>query len=191
MLGYPEQARQRSAQACAFARQDGRPSVLALALYLGCWVHQDRRDILATKAHVETLLALAREYELPFWLTWGQTYQGWTLMEQGEVTESIRYIQDSLSILQAAGAEGGFSDTLTCLAEAYAKNGQLQKSSELLEQALTVIAENGEHYYEAEVYRLKGELLLQQGKVTKEKKKGNRRKAKSPAQQQPDDRMRR
>jgi tetratricopeptide (TPR) repeat protein len=159
-LGYPEQAHRRSAEALALARQCGRPSVLALALFLACAIHQDRRDLASVQACVGELLTLTREYELPFWFTWGQTYRGWVLVEQGQVKEGIQHWHESLAVLQASGAEGGFSDTLMFLADAYGREGQPEQGLAVLQQALTGIAENGERYYEAEAYRLKGELLL-------------------------------
>jgi hypothetical protein len=84
------------------------------------------------------------------------------LTEQGYVEEGIRQVQHSLVILQAAGAAGGLSDTLALLAEAYSKLGQPETGLVLLTQALSCVTEKDECYYEAEIYRLKGELLLAQ-----------------------------
>lgn len=161
-LGYPAQAGKRSAEALALARRYGRPSSLAPALHVACWVHRDRREVEATGMQVDTLTTLCRDYEIPFWLAWGQTSQGWVLSEQGEVAEGIRLVEDSLAMLQAAGATGGLSDTLALLAEAYGKLGQLETGFALLTQALSCGTEKGERYYEAEIYRLRGELLLMQ-----------------------------
>jgi predicted ATPase len=160
-LGYPEQARQRSEAALTLARQVARPSIQALALHMAVWVARDRRDIEATHAQVKALIALCHEHELPFWLAWGQTSEGWMLTEQGDVEEGIRHMQESLAMLQAASAEGGLSDTLALLAEAYSKRGQIESGLALLAEALSCVAEKGERYYEAEIHRLRGELTLQ------------------------------
>ena len=54
---------------------------------------------------------------------------------------------------------------LTLLAETYGKAGQPERGLTTLAEALTVVSKNGEGFCEAELYRLKGELTLQQLKV--------------------------
>jgi predicted ATPase len=53
------------------------------------------------------------------------------------------------------------SHSLALLAEAYEKAGQIEQGFTTLAEALTVVDKTGERYYEAELYRLKGELTLQ------------------------------
>ena len=53
---------------------------------------------------------------------------------------------------------------LVLLAEAYGKAGQAEEGLATLAEALSVVDKSGERFYEAELYRLKGELLLAQGK---------------------------
>src|SRR5262249_989950 len=48
------------------------------------------------------------------------------------------------------------------LAEVYGKVGQAEEGLLVLDEALAVIDNTGERFYEAEVYRLKGELIVQQ-----------------------------
>ena len=50
---------------------------------------------------------------------------------------------------------------LAILAEAYAFNGQSEEGLAVLEDALRHVENTGERYYEAEIYRLQGELILQ------------------------------
>ena len=72
-----------------------------------------------------------------------------------------RQVRDGLSSLHAAGAEGGLSDTLALQAEAYGNIGQAE-TGWLLAEALQCVENKGERYYEAEIYRLKGELMFVQ-----------------------------
>jgi predicted ATPase len=51
---------------------------------------------------------------------------------------------------------------LALLVEAFAKAGQVQEGLRVLDEALGVVHRNGENYYLAELYRIKGELLLLQ-----------------------------
>ena len=63
---------------------------------------------------------------------------------------------------RATGAELGRPYSLALLAEAYGKVGQTEEGLSLLAEALAVVDKTGERFYEAELYRLKGELTLQQ-----------------------------
>jgi len=51
------------------------------------------------------------------------------------------------------------------LAEAHSQMGQTQEGLTLLAEALAIVDKNGERLYEAELYRLRGQLILQEGKL--------------------------
>ncbi len=71
----------------------------------------------------------------------------------------------SLAALRAMGAELGWTKLLALLAELHGKVGQGEEGLSVLTEALAMVDRTGERYYEAELYRLKGELTLQQFKV--------------------------
>src|SRR5439155_4829773 len=93
----------------------------------------------------------------------GSVLQGWALAEQGQVEEGISQIRQGLATYQATGAGIFHSYYLALLAEAYGKAGQAEEGLAALAEALTVVDKTGERFYEAELYRLKGELSLQSG----------------------------
>ncbi len=101
------------------------------------------------------------------WLRQGTILQGWALAEQGQSEEGISQIRQGLAAHQALGAGIFQSYFLALLAEAYGKAGQAEEGLAALAEALTVVDKNGEHFYEAELYRLKGELTLQKLSVVK------------------------
>ncbi len=88
--------------------------------------------------------------------------RGWALAEQGHGAAGISQIREALAALQAAGAEVGRSQFLALLAEAYGKDEQVEDGLRTVTEALAFVERTEERYYEAELYRLKGELLLQQ-----------------------------
>jgi predicted ATPase len=91
--------------------------------------------------------------------------RGWALAEGGSVEEGILQLHQGLSTWRATQAgELGMPDFLAMLAEAYAKGGQIEEGLCILSEALTAVHKNGERHYEAELYRLKGELLLHRGR---------------------------
>jgi predicted ATPase len=85
---------------------------------------------------------------------------GWALAEQGQGEEGIAQIRKGLASWQATGAELYRPYWLALLAEAYGKVGKIEEGLAVLTEALDAAHKNGERYYEAELYRLKGELLL-------------------------------
>jgi predicted ATPase len=89
--------------------------------------------------------------------------RGRVLLEQGRHEEGMRQIRQSLAAHRATGAEAGQPYALAFLARAYGQAGQGHKGQQVLDEALTLVHRTGERCYEAELYRLKGELLLQGG----------------------------
>jgi len=160
-LGYSEQALGSSCKAITLAQELSHPHSLALVLHYATWLYQYRREEQATQERAEELIALSSEQELPFLLAWGTMYRGWALAQQGQEEEGIAQIRQGLAASRAMGAGVGVPYWLALLAELYGKVGQIEEGLPLLAEALTVLDKTGERFYEAELYRLKGELTLQ------------------------------
>ena len=88
--------------------------------------------------------------------------QGWVLAEQGEGEAGIAQMHQGLSAYQAVGSALLRPYFLALLAEAYGKVGQAEQGLTALAEALTIVERTGERWWEAELHRLKGELLLVQ-----------------------------
>jgi predicted ATPase len=105
----------------------------------------------------ETLIALSTEHGFPLWLAVGTIMRGWALATQGDRDEGMTQLYQGLS---AFPGENSRTHYLALLAEAFGNVGQLEAGLCAIAETLTVVEKNGERYYEAETYRLKGELLL-------------------------------
>src|SRR5262249_54562797 len=92
----------------------------------------------------------------------GSLMRGWALAHQGQVKEGIEQINQGLIALRAMGVAINQSYFLALLAEAYGTIGEPEAGLTALTEALVPGEHTGERYYEAEIHRLKGELLLQQ-----------------------------
>ena len=92
-------------------------------------------------------------------------YRGWALAEQGQREEGIAQLHQGLAAWQATGTEMQRSHFLALLAEAYGKVGEAEQGLAALVEALAQVEQTGERWYEAELYRIKGELTLQQFNV--------------------------
>jgi predicted ATPase len=159
-LGYPDQALQRIQEALILAQELSHPLSLAVALDFAAWLDQLCRKRQAAQERAETAVALCTEQEFPFWLAWGTLLQGWALVERGQGEEGITRLLQGLAAYQATGAEVVRPYFLALLAEAYRTVGQAEEGLSVLAEALAVAHRTGERFYEAELYRLKGELLL-------------------------------
>ncbi len=164
-LGYPEQALKRIQEALTLARALSHPYSLAYAISCAARLHQFRREARATQAQVETLLALVAEPGFTLRVAQGTIFRGWALAMQEQGEEGIAELRRGLAAFRATGAEFFRPVFLALLAEAYGKAGQEEEGLTALAEALDAVRKTEERLYEAELYRLKGELTLQQLKV--------------------------
>jgi predicted ATPase/class 3 adenylate cyclase len=160
-LGYPDRALQSAGEAVAFSQRLSHPYTSVFALFLAAWVHQYRREAPAARELAERMIALSEEYGFLFWLAEGAIFRGAALVEQGKLDEGLKSICQGVSAHQATGVELARPYFLGLLADAYEKTGQKEQSWAALTEALTLVNEKGERMWEAELYRLKGTLVLQ------------------------------
>jgi adenylate cyclase len=122
-----------------------------------------RGEAAAAEACCDALLPLAAEQGFAFLLAEGSIFRGWALAAQGRAEAGIEQIARGLSAQRAAGAEMGRPSHLALLADSHARASQPEEGLRGVEEALARVAETGERAYEADLYRLKGELLAQLG----------------------------
>jgi class 3 adenylate cyclase/predicted ATPase len=160
LLGYPDQAREGISEALTLSQELAHPFSLAYALTCAAIVHWFRRERQAVQLRAEAVVALSREQGFPFWLTWGTMLQGWALAKEGQGEEGIAQMRQGLVAYQATGAAVFRPSFLAQLVEAYGQGGGTHEGLRVLSEALALVDNTGERWWEAELYRLKGELLL-------------------------------
>jgi predicted ATPase len=160
MRGYPAQARAHLDKALHLAQHLAHPFSLARTLHYDTILCQLRRDTLATRdqADVEITVATSRNFALA--QASGLIMRGWAIAVQERSPEGLAQIRQGLDMYQSTGAEYQRSHYLTLLAEVSGLLGQPEGGLAALEEALTLIEKTGEQYYEAELHRQRGELLL-------------------------------
>ena len=169
-VGYPDQALQCNQKALTLAQELDHPLTLAHALGVATMtLHHLGQDVEMTRTLAEACIHHTTEHRFPLWLAIATIYGGWVLAEQGQAEAGLARMRQGLSDYRATGEKLGQSLFLTVLAEVYRKTGQVEAGLSLLTEALVIANQSGERLYEAEIYRLKGELLL--------KAKAKRRKA--------------
>jgi predicted ATPase len=162
MLGYPDQALATTHGALTLGQTLAHPHNLAFSLEFLAWLHQFRHEAPAAQAYAEAGLALAREQGFPHFVALCTVHWGWALAVQGQGEAGIALMRQGQAAWQAMGGELHQPYFLALLAEAYGTIGQTDKGLAVLAEALARVERTDERLYEAELYRVKGELLLRQ-----------------------------
>jgi predicted ATPase len=163
LLGYPDQAVQKNHDAVNLAHELSHPFSLVLALHSSTEVHQHRREPRFTQDLAEAMIAVCTEHDIsPEFLAKGTIWRGWAMAAEGRPEEGIADIEQGLTAVRATGAKRSQFYYLALLAEVYGQTGQADQGLNALTEALELVERTDERWWEPEVRRLKGELLLSQ-----------------------------
>jgi hypothetical protein len=110
---------------------------------------------------LEAAIAFMQEHGFVQFLGGATTKLGWVLVEQGDIEMGMAKIHQGLEALRIHKIELARHTDLAILAQAYGRAEQAKEGLRVLAKAFDVAHNNAEGFYEAELYRLKGELLLQ------------------------------
>jgi len=163
-LGRPEKAVKCMNEAVGPALELSEPQGLAHAQLFASIFHQLRHDEQLTQQYAEAVTEVSLEHGLVLYSAMANVMKGWTLNEQGSEQEGIDKMRDGLAALEETGTALVRPYFLALLAETLLKWDRLDEAWALLEEATTMVSNTGEACYEAELYRLKGELLLKKDK---------------------------
>jgi predicted ATPase len=142
------------------AREAAHPYTLASCLHYASWLHHYCQERAVAQERAEEVIALATKQGLVSWLAWGMITRGWALATQGQGEVGIAQLRQGMAAVRAAGMRLFGTHDLTLLAEAYYTVGELDAGLAALDEALILVEQTEERFWEAEIYRLKGELLL-------------------------------
>jgi predicted ATPase len=159
-LGYPDQALERSQDALTLARELSHPQSWASAAAHMAMFHSLRREWQAAQELAEAGMALSREQGFPLWCAWGTIQWGWALAEQGQIETGLAQMRQGLAAWRATGTELIRPYFLGLLAGTYRKGEQAVAGLGAIDEALALVQQHQETFCKAELYRLKGVLLL-------------------------------
>jgi len=165
-MGHIERGRTQMGQAVGVARELGRAYPLIYALIWAAWSEWVSSSAGEARLHAEEAVTLSNEHGFPAWLAWGLIHKGWSLAALGEVQEGLRILTEGISIYRSFGAVSSMTWALILLAEVYARVGQVPEGLGCLAESEQIIERTEERYSEAELYRLRGDLLIASGDRT-------------------------
>jgi class 3 adenylate cyclase/predicted ATPase len=105
-------------------------------------------------------IALSVEHGFPLWSAGGLMLRGWARLDLGDVEQALGEIRDSVDALEATGTLIWVQFARLLLAQALARVGKVDPATEQVDRILAEIGTTSGRWYEAEVHRIRGELLL-------------------------------
>lgn len=170
MLGYSDQARIRSEEGIALARELGHANTLALALGFAAYFRNTSREWTAALTHAEAAVSLAEEQGLLFWEAAGTFNLGVALANLGQRENGMQKMEQGREMYLAAGAGLVQSTNLVTLAGMYGMLGRADEGLQMVIEARALMQQSGERGWESYLYLVKGGLVLQSDHPRKEAK---------------------
>jgi DNA-binding winged helix-turn-helix (wHTH) protein/predicted ATPase len=161
-LGYPDQARRRIHETLTLAQELSHPFSQAIALAYAAMLHQFRRDVQTAHELADAAMALCTEHGFTYYAAWAMIIQGWVGVVREQSEASLAQIRQGIEALQATGGSARLPYYRALLAEAYGSVGQIATGGHALTKAFVAMQNTGECWWEAELHRLQGELVLRQ-----------------------------
>jgi tetratricopeptide (TPR) repeat protein len=165
LAGYFDQARRDGEAMVKIASESGNPYLLAQALLQNAWTHEVRREIVEEKSYITSVIPLAEEYRFHLLLGNAHMGEGRIMIVEGQVEAGMARLLQGLAEVRAFGHTMAQSHYATFLVEGYVAFGQFQKGLEVIDEALAAVDQSGEHWFDAELHRLKGDFLWMQGEA--------------------------
>jgi predicted ATPase/DNA-binding SARP family transcriptional activator len=163
-LGYPDQALRSNQKALDLAREfDHSFSLADVLCYAGCMFNAMSREANELYKNVDEMMRLSIELNYRGWLARATSYLGSAQVKLGQVQEGIKNIKAGIADNMDDDAWLHMSGHHCFLGEAYGGLGQPGKGLQSLNEALEWVEKTDEHHWEAEAYRLRGELQLMEG----------------------------
>ncbi|HEY1364187.1 MAG TPA: AAA family ATPase, partial [Xanthobacteraceae bacterium] len=163
VLGYPDRALATSRKALALARHLAHPFSLVQALIYSIYIHHCRGEAQIIPELAEEAKALAVEHGFPFWLAEAGIMSGWAISALGKAKGGIDRLRVGISDFLATGARMDKPRWLALLAETCGTNNQPQEGLKAVSEALSVVEQTNECFFQARLCQLRGELLLKEG----------------------------
>jgi predicted ATPase len=160
LLGFPKAALKDADDAINYARESDHAPTLMNALLLGSWLHVWCGQYLVANAGADELANLADKKGALLRKAGAMGLRGWLLALTGKASDAIQTINLTHSEYRSTGSTVMMPLSLSHLARAYAEVGQFGAAWCCIEEAMTAIETTGESWYEAEVHRFAGEIVL-------------------------------
>lgn len=162
-VGFPGRARERSRRSIELARELSHPLSLAYALCMSAAVEQGCGATEAVRELAHQTDVLAAENGFSYWAAWAAVLEGWAIARQGNPRDGALRISDGIARYRATGAELFRPYSLSLLADVHLGAANVPQGLACVEEGLRDGATRNVHFVDAELHRLRGELLAAAG----------------------------
>jgi class 3 adenylate cyclase/tetratricopeptide (TPR) repeat protein len=159
-LGLPDQALASADRAVAAGREIAQPLTLAMALFWRAVVKLCRGDIAAAAADTAELRAVTTEFHIRYLGATTTVLEGALLIEQDQLQAGVRRIEQAFAEFEHQNAGLGRPWMMALVAGGYLRAGMMAEGLGAIEQGFAAVGLHGEAHWEAELHRLKAELLF-------------------------------
>jgi class 3 adenylate cyclase/predicted ATPase/ABC-type transport system involved in cytochrome c biogenesis ATPase subunit len=139
----------------------GHPYSLAWTWTWAAMIYLHAGQVDRLRAWVSKGLDLAREHGFAYVMAMAQFALGWCEAQQGDAVSGLAQMTQGLDAFQATGAGIVLPCFLALRAEALGRVGRFDEALECLAQAWAQTERGGERWHEAELHRIRGNLLAQ------------------------------
>jgi predicted ATPase len=160
MLGYPDGSRTDAERALKDARAIGLFPTLMYALYHVSWVLMLHGDYETVSKLLQELQALSEQKGASFWKMTEAAVRGYLLTLIGKASDAIPILTSVTAQADSTGTTVSRPKLLSYLAKAYADVGRLNEAWQCINEATTAIETTNERWWESEVHRIAGEIVL-------------------------------
>ena len=160
ILGYPDRARTRIHEGLAVAQQLSSPLHLVWGEHIGATFYQLCREPRAAREWADAVSTHTGEHGLQFAADTAQFIQGWVMTQEGDREAGIEQMRQGIAVYRARNGDLSMPRWFSYLAEAHGRHGEVEAGLTALAEAQELIDRHGDRLFEAEIYRLKGELLV-------------------------------
>jgi predicted ATPase len=161
LLGYPDQALRCSEDNLEILRSlVQHPYSVAFGFTVAAFLRQYLGDPPAARALAEEAVVISEAHGLAFIGPMASMFEGWARTREDELDEGMAQMRRGLAAQLATGAELARPYWLWLLAEACQRTGATREGLALLDDADAAVEHTHDHYWEAEIHRLRGRLLL-------------------------------
>jgi tetratricopeptide (TPR) repeat protein len=159
-LGYPQQALERGLEAFKLVQGLDQPFNHTLVSAYLALLKQLRADQAVAREQAEQALALASKYQAPYYRAWAEILVNYALAMEQPDEEHIGQLRDSITAFTASGARLRLPYYLSLLAQAYGQAMRAEEGLASIDEAFSEALAHSERWWDAELHRLRGELLL-------------------------------
>lgn len=163
VLGYPDQAQMRCAEAISLSEEIAHPYSQSFAQCMAALFHALKGDPEAALQHSEQTIKISKQAGFPFLMAFGLVIRGWGRSFSGRTSMAVKLIRNGLEVMQEIGAQLGYPFFLSLFAEAYGNAGQSEEGLKIINAAQQLASDNDEHWNESDLHLKKGYLLEMQG----------------------------